>query len=60
MVVIPQNQISVLYGVWVGESLEKIMSCKIPSGPCEPVERKTDGLPLVFGRQERAVKGKQH
>lgn len=34
--VVPQNQTSVLYGVGVGESLEKIMSCKIPNGPCEP------------------------
>lgn len=34
--VVPQNQTSMLYGVGVGESLEKIMSCKIPSVPCEP------------------------
>lgn len=37
MVVIPKNPISVLYGAGVGESLEKIMSYKIPGGLCEPV-----------------------
>lgn len=31
--------------VEVGESLEKIMSCKTPSGPCK---HKGDGVPLVF------------
>lgn len=31
--------------VKVGESLEKIMSSKIPIGPCK---HKGDGLPLVF------------
>lgn len=31
--------------VKVGESLEKIMSCKIPIGPCK---HKGDDLPLVF------------
>lgn len=36
MVVIPQSQTSMLYGVGVGESFEKIVSYKIPSGPCEP------------------------
>lgn len=31
--------------VEVGESLEKFMSCKIPSGLCK---QKGDGMPLVF------------
>lgn len=43
--------------LWVetGECLEKIMSCKIPSGP---YKHKGEGLPVVF-RWQKSVKGIQ-
>lgn len=37
MVIIPQSQTCISDGVGASESLEKIMSSKMPGGPGEPV-----------------------